>query len=159
LGKRILQEHPEVTLAITGGPSEASAARELAARISPQVISTAGETTLRELIVLYSMADVLVTNDSGPGHFATMTDIASIVLFGPETPDLFGPLGRGSEVVRRNLACSPCVNAFNHRFSPCNDPVCMKEITVEMVYERVHLRLLTRHRRMSLPVAAVPQHS
>jgi len=159
LAKRILQEHPEATVAITGGPSEAAAARQLAASISPQVISTAGQTTLRELIVLYTMADVLVTNDSGPGHFATMTDIGSIVLFGPETPDLFGPLGHNSEVVRKNLACSPCVNAFNHRFSPCNDPVCMKQITVDMVYDRVHQRLLARHPRMSLPLAAVPQHS
>jgi ADP-heptose:LPS heptosyltransferase len=159
LGKRILQDHPDVTLAITGGPEEAVAAKQLAARISPSAISTAGETTLRELIVLYTMADVLVTNDSGPGHFATLTGIGSIVLFGPETPDLFGPLGSGSEVVRKNLACSPCVNAFNHRFSPCNDPVCMKEITVDMVYERVHQQLLGRHRRVSLPVAAFSQHS
>jgi ADP-heptose:LPS heptosyltransferase len=159
LGKRILQDHPDVTLAITGGPSEAVPARELAARISPTAISTAGETSLRELIVLYSMADVLVTNDSGPGHFATLTDIASIVLFGPETPALFGPMGKSTEVVRVDLACSPCVNAFNHRFSPCNDPVCMKQITVDMVYDRVRERLLAWNRRRSLPIISVSQQA
>jgi ADP-heptose:LPS heptosyltransferase len=159
LGKRILREHPDVTLAITGGPSEAIPARELAARISPGAISTAGETSLRELIVLYSMADVLVTNDSGPGHFATLTDIASIVLFGPETPSLFGPMGKSTEVVRVDLACSPCVNAFNHRFSPCNDPVCMKEITVDMVYDRVRARLLGWKHRTALPILPASQQA
>jgi ADP-heptose:LPS heptosyltransferase len=158
LGKRILREHPEVTLAVTGGPSEAIPARELAARISPLAISTAGETSLRDLIVLYSMADVLVTNDSGPGHFATLTGIASIVLFGPETPALFGPMGKSSEYVRKDLACSPCVNAFNHRFSPCNDPICMKEITVDMVYDRVREKLHAFNRRHALPVISVTQH-
>ncbi len=158
LGQRVLRDHPDVTLVITGGPDEAVAAKLLATRISPRTISTAGETTLRELIVLYTMADVLVTNDSGPGHFATLTAIASIVLFGPETPALFGPLGSNSEVVRQNLACSPCVNAFNHRFSPCDDPVCMKGITVDTVFERVHQRLL-EGRRVPLALAPSPQQT
>jgi len=104
----------------------------------------AGETTLRQLIVLYTMADVLVTNDSGPGHFSSMTDITSIVLFGPETPAVFGPLGRQTRIVRSDLACSPCVNAFNHRFSPCNNNVCMQMIEVEEVYRLVRDRLEAR---------------
>ena len=119
---------PDVTLALTGAPDEAEAARKIAQQISPNVITLAGETTLRELFVLYTMADVLVTNDSGPGHFSSMTDITSIVLFGPETPQVFGPLGPHSNVVRTDLSCSPCVNAFNHRFSPCKNNVCMQQI-------------------------------
>ena len=59
---------------------------------SPRVVSVAGETSLPELLTLYSLADVLVTNDSGPGHFASLTPVHAIVLFGPETPRLFGPL-------------------------------------------------------------------
>jgi ADP-heptose:LPS heptosyltransferase len=141
LGQRIAAEHPDVTLAITGAPSEAEPAQRIAAAISPQVLCLAGHTALRELIVLYTMADILVTNDSGPGHFASMTPISSIVLFGPETPALFGPLGRNTEVVWSRLTCSPCVNAFNHRFSPCNDNVCMQEITVDQVYDLVGQRL------------------
>ena len=144
LGRRILENNPHVTLVLTGGPNEAEGARALAAAISPMAICTAGHTTLRELIVLYTLADVLVTNDSGPGHFSTLTDIAAIVLFGPETPAVFGPIGDYSEVIRRDLACSPCVNVYNHRFSPCNDPVCMKTITVDQVYDRVERRLAER---------------
>jgi len=87
---------------------------------------------------------VLVTNDSGPGHFSSMTHITSIVLFGPETPAVFGPLGPNTRIVRSDLACSPCVNAFNHRFSPCNNNVCMQMIEVEEVYRLVRDRLEAR---------------
>lgn len=146
LGRRVLAEHPDVTLALTGAPAEAEAVREVARQIGPGVLSLAGETTLRQLFVLYTMADVLVTNDSGPGHFSSMTDIASIVLFGPETPAVFGPLGTHSQTIRSDLACSPCVNAFNHRFSPCNNNVCMQRIGVEEVYRLVDDRLRGRPR-------------
>lgn len=153
LGRRILAEHPDVTLALTGAPGEAAAAQEIAQQISPGVLTLAGETTLRELFVVYGMADVLVTNDSGPGHFSSMTDITSVVLFGPETPAVFGPLGPNSKIVRTNLACSPCVNAFNHRFSPCNNNVCMQQIDMDEVFRLVDDRLSQRS-RLKLTVLA-----
>ena len=81
-----------------------------------------------------------------PGHFASMTPIDSIVLFGPETPALFGPTGADSHVIWAGLACSPCVNALNHRFSVCNNNVCMQEITVERVSEMVGALLRSRRR-------------
>lgn len=151
LGRRILSSWPEATLAITGASSERVAAADVVRAIgSPRVISLAGETTLRVLMVLYTIADILVTNDSGPGHFASMTDIDSVVLFGPETPALYGPLGKNSHVLWSGLACSPCINPFNHRISPCNDNVCMQSISVSQVFtevqrllaERPHLRLV-----------------
>ena len=144
LGKRILAEHPEATIVLTGAPSESEAAAAIARQIGSGVISFAGHTTLRELIVLYTMSDVLITNDSGPGHFASLTDMHSIVLFGPETPAVFGPLGPHAQTLRTPLACSPCVNALNHRFSPCNDNICMQQITVDQVYQLVHQRLSGR---------------
>jgi ADP-heptose:LPS heptosyltransferase len=155
LGQRIAREHPEVTIAITGAPSEQQEAQWIAEAIGPhgRVISLAGHTTLRELIVLYTLADVLVTNDSGPGHFASLTDIMSVVLFGPETPAVFGPLGAHTRAVRTDIACSPCVNAMNHRFSPCNNNVCMQMISVDQVYELVHERL-DRRPRLELRVVA-----
>jgi ADP-heptose:LPS heptosyltransferase len=155
LGKRILDEHPEATLAITGAPSEREAAEQIARQIGPGVLSVAGHTSLRELIVLYTLADVLVTNDSGPGHFSSLTDITSIVLFGPETPAVFGPLAPNAHVLRADIACSPCVNSFNHRFSPCNDSVCMRMITVDQVYELVDAKLTTQPR---LKLTVLPEN-
>ena len=78
LGRRILADHPAVTLVVTGAPSEREAADAVCRGIgSPRVVNLAGRTTLRDVLVLYDLADVLVTNDSGPGHFASLTSIES----------------------------------------------------------------------------------
>jgi ADP-heptose:LPS heptosyltransferase len=138
LGKAILREYPEARLVITGAPAEKEAAGGLCLRwASPMVINLAGKTTLREVLILYTLADVLITNDSGPAHFASLTDIHSIVLYGPETPKLFGALGKNSHALYAKLACSPCVNAFNHRFSPCTNNLCLQSILPEEVYAKL----------------------
>ena len=138
LGQDILDNYPEACLIITGAPSEGESAERVCREIgSARAVCMAGKTTLRELLVLYTLADVLVTNDSGPGHFASMTGIHSIVMYGPETPKLFGAIGGRSHIIYARLACSPCVNVFNHRFSPCRNNVCMQSISVETVYEAV----------------------
>jgi ADP-heptose:LPS heptosyltransferase len=138
LGTEILREYPAARLVITGAAAEKEAAANLSLRwASPRVINLAGKTTLRELLILYTLADILVTNDSGPGHFASLTDIRSIVLYGPETPKLFGALGNNSHAIYAKLACSPCVNAFNHRFSPCTNNLCLQSISPEAVFEKI----------------------
>ena len=138
LAERLLAAYPNGLVVLTGAPSERAAAEALCRSLgSPRVVSVAGETSLRELLTLYSLADVLVTNDSGPGHFASLTPVHAIVLFGPETPRLFGPLAPSTTVIWKELACSPCVSVFNHRLSPCRNNVCMQSITVDEVFEAV----------------------
>jgi ADP-heptose:LPS heptosyltransferase len=138
LGKKIVAENENAKIIISGAPSEQKDAEDICKQIgSLKAVSFAGRTTLRELLTLYSLADVLVTNDSGPGHFSALTTIRTIILFGPETPKLFGPISPNARVIWKELSCSPCVNVFNHRFSPCNNNVCMKSITVEEVYSAV----------------------
>jgi ADP-heptose:LPS heptosyltransferase len=132
LGKRLLEERPDATVVVTGAPSEAEDAARIARAIGPdRAFSVAGRTTLRQLLVLYGLADLLVSNDSGPVHFAALTPVPVVALFGPETPTLYGPLSRRARVLNSGLACSPCVNILNHRMSPCNDNRCMQRITVE----------------------------
>ena len=145
LARRILAAYPGAKIVLTGAPSERAAAEELARALkSDRVTSMAGETTLPELLTLYSLADVLVTNDSGPGHFASLTPVHAIVLFGPETPRLFGPLAPATTVIWKELACSPCVSLFNHRLSPCRNNVCMQTITVDEVFDAVRTALSAR---------------
>ncbi|MEY4296084.1 MAG: hypothetical protein RLY82_1772, partial [Pseudomonadota bacterium] len=93
---------------------------------------------IRELLVLFFHAKLLITNDGGPGHFAALTPINTIMFFGPETPSLYAPLtsSLGGEVVAlfAGTPCSPCLTAYNHRTSSCDgDNVCLQEITPEQV--------------------------
>ncbi len=135
LGKKIISENENACVIISGAPSEQKDAETICTKIgTSRAVSFAGKTTLRELLTLYTLADMLITNDSGPGHFSTLTSIKTVILFGPETPKLFGPISPNALVIWKELACSPCVNVFNHRFSSCNNNVCMQSITVEEVY-------------------------
>jgi ADP-heptose:LPS heptosyltransferase len=118
--------------------------RPLATRIRdtlghPQCVDLTGYTrNIRELVVLFHHADLLVSNDGGPGQFAAMTPIASIVLFGPETPALYGSLSpRAVSMHRADMPCSPCLTAYNHRNSFCDgDNQCLKRIEPATVLER-----------------------
>ena len=88
-------------------------------------------------MLLFHTASLLITNDGGPGHFASMTPIPAIVLFGPETPALYGSLDDKSVSLYTHLSCSPCLTAYNHRNSPCDgDNVCLKSIDPKDVLQK-----------------------
>lgn len=102
---------------------------------NPLCIDLTGYTkSVRHLLALCHRASLLVTNDGGPGHFAALTPIATIVLFGPETPVLYRPLTNNAYCFYLSMSCSPCLTACNHRTSPCDgDNQCLKQITPERV--------------------------
>lgn len=102
-----------------------------------RVINFTGVTTLRELLALFSISQVVAGHDGGIIHMASLTGAYIVALYGPETPLLYGPLNENKTVLYKNLYCSPCVTAYNHRSSVCNDNVCMKRIKVDQVYQSV----------------------
>lgn len=144
LAHRLLAELPALAVVLTGAPSERADAEALAAEIgSDRCVSLAGHTTLRQLLVLYGLAELMVTNDSGPAHYATLTTIDVITLFGPESPAVFGARTPRSHLLWAGLVCSPCVNAFNDRRSACPRNLCMERITVDEVFHEAS-RVLER---------------
>jgi ADP-heptose:LPS heptosyltransferase len=127
-----------VFVAFTGAPSDATAIDAVVQTVNHRrCFSLAGKTTMRQLLVLYTLADVLVSNDSGPGHFAALTDIDILTLVGPETPKVWGVLGPRAHRISIDLPCSPCVSIYNNRLSSCRNNLCMQGITVEMVHRKV----------------------
>jgi len=138
LATRLIAEFPEVWIGFTGSTEEAVRIAEIARSVGlPRSVCLAGRTTLRQLLVLFGLAEVLVTNDSGPAHFAALTPIDVVALFGPETPLLFSAPGPRNHPIWTGIACSPCINAFNNRQTACRDNVCMKSIAVDQVFETV----------------------
>jgi ADP-heptose:LPS heptosyltransferase len=133
---RILAAHSDVLVLITGAPEERARAEELARSNGPRSVSFAGHSSLADLPALYAQATLMVSNDSGPAHFSAAAGLPTIVLFGPETPKLYQPLG-ASRAIYAGLACSPCVTAHNHRKTACTDNVCMRAIAVDEVYAAV----------------------
>jgi ADP-heptose:LPS heptosyltransferase len=138
LARRLLERYPELFIGFTGAPAEAGPNNQLADEVgSDRVLRLAGKTTLRQVLVLYTRSAILVTNDSGPAHFASMTPIRVVTLFGPETPALFAARSPNATALWAGIACSPCVNAYNNRQSVCRNNVCMQAITVDDVFKEV----------------------
>jgi ADP-heptose:LPS heptosyltransferase len=138
LARRLLERYPELFIGFTGAPREATSNNQLADEVgSSRVITLAGKTTLRQVLALYTRSEILVTNDSGPAHFASMTPIRVVALFGPETPALFAARSPNSTALWAGIACSPCVNAYNNRQSVCRNNLCMQAITVDDVFKEV----------------------
>ena len=87
-----------------------------------------GQTTLEELIEELQQCALLLTNDTGTMHLATLLGVPVVAVFGSTEPRLTGPLGTKSVVVRRQVECSPCFL----RECPL-DFRCMKTVRVEEV--------------------------
>lgn len=136
LARDLLQD-PSVLVVLTGTQAEGVHTEKVRAALeSDRVLNMAGRTTLPQLIDLYNQAALLITNDSGPAHFASLTRLPVLVLFGPETPRIYGPLGSAVQVVYLGLACSPCVSVYNQKRSPCGHNRCLRLIKPLDVMQR-----------------------
>ena len=134
----LLADYDDVLVLIVGSGEESPRAESLRAQVNHErCINFCGQVQLIELPALYQIAMTMLTNDSGPGHFSAVTALRTFVLFGPETPRLYGSLGN-STALYAGLACSPCVSAWNHRKTPCRDNVCLRAITPEVVLQHLH---------------------
>jgi ADP-heptose:LPS heptosyltransferase len=128
----------DIYVAIIGVASEKPDADYICHAVkSERVLDLTGKTTLKELIDLFNIGDLLITNDSGPAHFAALTPIHTVVFFGPESPHIYRPLSDHCTVMYANYACSPCVSVYNQRLSSCNDNLCLQHIGVDDVYDVV----------------------
>ena len=101
---------------------------------------------------LAEISDTALTRDVAIEMSAS--GLPTIVLFGPETPKLYQPLGT-SRAIYAGLACSPCVSAHNHRKTACTDNVCMQAIAVDEVYAAV-AEVLSAPRQTAAPPQRPP---
>jgi len=132
--QQLLQK--EYAVAIIGLAEDKNLAAEILSRCNhPACIDLTGyTTTVRELLLIFQFAALLITNDGGPGQFAALTPIPSIIFYGPETPKLYGPDDEKAFIFYDPLPCSPCLTAYNHRHSPCDgDNLCLKQIPPDRV--------------------------
>ena len=124
------------TVAVIGLAEDKELARTILSQCpDDDCIDLTGYTkTIRELMAIFHYAALLITNDGGPGQFAALTPIPTIVFFGPETPRLYGTMDTNAVNFYLSLSCSPCLTAYNHRNSPCDgDNQCLKRIHPDQV--------------------------
>ena len=127
-------------VAVIGLKDDRALAQELVASVRradahvPVIDLTGYTRSIAELLALFHVARLLVTNDGGPGQFAALTPIWTVMLFGPETPSLYAPLTPRCYAFYSQWPCSPCLSAYNHRASFCDgDNQCLKVIAPDAV--------------------------
>jgi ADP-heptose:LPS heptosyltransferase len=122
---------------LTGSPDEAGACEWLARRIrdatGAEVISTAGQLSLRAVIALYRRLGVVVTADTSALHLAAAAGVAIVTLFGSTDDRRIAQPSSRCVVLNQRLPCSPCHRYTDHRpkWPVCRfvRPKCMYLIT------------------------------
>ena len=144
---RLLDRHPEYCFLLIGTPAESDYVAQIMGSIGPRsnLLNCAGKTTLRELFALIEMADLVITNDSGPLHIASYYGKNIAAFFGPETPVVYGPVNENALVFYSDhLYCSPCMSVYDSKQSlyaeTCEKNACLSTLLPERVLERIEAR-------------------
>lgn len=127
----LLAERVGAEVVLIGAGEELDVSEEVARRMRNSPVVLTGETDLSTTAAVLSIADLLVTNDTGPAHIAAAVECPVVVIFGPTNPLTTRPFSSLAEVVRRPPDCAPCMLRdcpIDHR--------CMTAISAEEVFTR-----------------------
>lgn len=131
-----LQREYGMGIVLLGGRGEAPFAQEVNNAAGGMLTDLSGQTSLRDLIGVFSRARLAFGPDSGPMHIAAATGTPVISLWGATSPTRSAPWGSEEFVLRGPAACSPCYT----RRCPISR-LCMQRITPEQVLETVRRAL------------------
>ncbi len=110
-----------------GGPGDQAIAQAVA-DAAPGGLVVAGRTDLAQAVALLSLADAVVTNDSGLMHVAAALGRRVVAIYGSSSPAMTPPLppldAPPARVVSLALPCSPCYE----RRCPLGHLDCLKKL-------------------------------
>ncbi|RLA77349.1 MAG: glycosyltransferase family 9 protein [Epsilonproteobacteria bacterium] len=141
--KELIQKlSQEIQIVIVGNKGE----EEFFNKLTPypkNTIDLVGKTSLIDLIGIIDMASGLVATDTGTAHIASAVNTEVFALIGPTPANVTGPYQSPTNkvhIISANLECSPCYKTEVMR--RCTDNICMKQITTQMVYNRIKSAIL-----------------
>lgn len=133
---RLFLEDPSCYIVVVGARRAGYKSETLVRKLdSPRCVSLVGQTRMEDIVEFFFMADLLISSDSGLVHLASLSPIKKVVLFGPESPDIFGPARASTRILYTSRPCSPCLSVLNSRDSSCRDNQCLQTITPAQVYQ------------------------
>ena len=137
LGKRLYQMY-HVRILLSGANMDAEAAEhtaQLLRQIGVPVENIAGKYSLSDMVEILAKARLVVSVNTGIMHLAAAGRAPLIALHGATSDLRWGPLSDKAVVVKSEEQCQPCISLGFE--SDCRDPICMKNITVDMVLDAV----------------------
>jgi heptosyltransferase-2 len=127
----LLSQHWNCKILLFIGPGEEDIGNKILELSRAKIINTSPDKVdLALLKPLIQRCRLLVTNDTGPRHYAVAFDIPVVVIMGPTDPRYTQSNLEKTIVLRREPECSPC-----HLKECTLDHRCMTEITPEMVLQ------------------------
>jgi heptosyltransferase-2 len=114
-----------------GSDKDKADAEQINNEASGHCIDFTGRTTLAEAVDLLSLADTVVTNDSGLMHVAAALNKNLIAIYGSSDPGFTPPLNDKARVISLNLECAPCFK----RDCPLGHSNCLTGITPDKVLD------------------------
>ncbi len=114
---------------LVGAPADRALGDEIAGLAGGDALNLCGRTDLAAAIDLLSVAEAVVTNDSGLMHVAAALGRPLVALYGSSSPAHTPPLAPRARIVKLELECSPCFA----RECPLGHFHCMNELSPERV--------------------------
>ncbi len=116
-----------------GSDKDKAVAGQINAASNGQCSDFTGNTSLAEAVDLLSLANTVVSNDSGLMHVAAALDKKLVALYGSSDPGFTPPLNANAHILSLGLACSPCFK----RDCPLSHTNCLTGILPEQVIELI----------------------
>lgn len=126
----LLQNESNTNVILVGSEEEKNVSNEVFKKSQTKPIVLTGETSLSEAVSILSEVDLLVSNDMGLAHVSAAVDTKTLTIFGPTNPKTTKPWN--SEIIRKDVECSPCML----RDCPIDHP-CMTLISPHEVFNSV----------------------
>jgi heptosyltransferase I len=127
-----------VRFAILGSVHDRPLAQAILTAAPERCLDLTGQTSLPEMVEWIRIADLMLTNDTGPMHVAAALQKPVVALFGPTEPRRTGPYGQVESVLQFNLPCIPCLS---HRCTYPKPFECLKALSPKTVLQTVQAHL------------------
>lgn len=116
---------------LLGSHKEKILGEALQAQTNQACINLIGKTCLDEVVDLLSLAQIVVSNDSGLMHVAAALSRPLVAIYGSTTPQFAPPLSDSAytQILRLDLPCSPCCQ----RECPLGHLNCLQQLSPERV--------------------------
>jgi ADP-heptose:LPS heptosyltransferase len=99
--------------------------------------------SIGELLVLLRRATLTISNDTSVMHLSAVVGTPVVTFFGPTSPQQYGPLNPEQHLIfYDDLYCSPCITNYNLKVSYCDNPICIRGISVERVLQGIEREYL-----------------